>query len=132
MKTIREKGKVEIMKFTIKEFREYLDNLDEDNAYRAELEELYAGIVSSKSPNAKDSLIEELEVDWTPQHQRILEQLENIALTQKLQMHSKLKLRLRRWIDNTVKRGCKCVMSQERGCPCDYPADQGCPLLHRI
>ena len=119
------------MRFTIKEFRDFVDNI-EDNSRRIELEKFYAEVVSGKSPDGQN-FAEEMMVDWTPKHQKILEKLESLVVSQNLEMHSKLKPRLRRWIDGAVKRGCKCIMSQERDCPCDRPADQGCPLLrHKI
>ena len=111
------------MRMTRKELGELIDSLSPESPVRTQLESFY------QSFEERGRI--EVSVDWTPEHQRFYDELEQLRVEQELEVHPKLLPRLRGWIDSAINRGSRCVMIPERGCPCQEPVDFGCPLLRR-
>ncbi len=68
-------------------------------------------------------------INWTPQHEAFQQKIQFLIETQGLEIHPKLRPRLRAWIDAAINRDYKCVMGKVRECPCEEPTKWGCPLL---
>lgn len=110
------------MRLTLKEAKEFLEQLPQDSVTAIQLREF---IDSIENEELKEFIV------WKPEHEAFLAKLEQLIRNLNLDIHPKLKPRLRFWIDFAIRRNCRCVMLPERECPCIDPLRWGCPLLRK-
>lgn len=111
------------MRITLKEAKELLEQLPQDNIMATHLGKFIDSIENKPK--------EFVTINWQPGHEDFLAKLEQLIKEQNLEIHPKLKPILRLWIDSAINRSYRCIMLPELACPCKNPVDWGCPLLRR-